>query len=445
MDYQLPRPLNPDPDRGSNLRRTLRLLNNSTPTNRLPVKILIYGQSYSSQKWWQSLASVLRARFPYADLTIENRALGGFASQYLVHTAEADLYPYYPDCVIFRVLGDHHCYEDIVANIRKRTTAEVLLWNVHLDSTRQEVENDDSSFKSWQWNRWYGRDFIPEIADTYGCELVDIFTEWKQYLKDTGLSHLDFAQSSTDRHFNDRGNWLFAQLIQRRFETGRSSYYDKEPVNEYAIDRCTFNDGISEFDFTGNRIDIIADPLMETPGARIDILIDGKPPSEHTELYCFSRVSSISRSSFPALLRVKNNSPLIAEDWKLRFTKVTPDATELAFEVSGSITGPDGAGNNHETFVSRSGRIVIEPQMWHLAREHQILKTSPQAGQEITWSAVPYFTDTFICPASSDASRESAICAAQGLTNAKHTIGLRCRDLQASGIKALRVYTPPVI
>ena len=83
----------------------MRLLATSTPQKRNTVRILFYGQSITEQRWWQAVADDLRTRFPHANLVIENRALGGFASQMLVKTAETDLYPFYPDLLIFQVYG----------------------------------------------------------------------------------------------------------------------------------------------------------------------------------------------------------------------------------------------------------------------------------------------------------------------------------------------------
>ena len=88
---------------GRNIQRTMRLLATSTPQKRNTVRILFYGQSITEQPWWQAVADDLRARFPHANLVIENRALGGYASQLLVKTSETDLYPFYPDLLIFYV------------------------------------------------------------------------------------------------------------------------------------------------------------------------------------------------------------------------------------------------------------------------------------------------------------------------------------------------------
>jgi len=63
------------------------------------------GQSITEQEWSKQVAADLRKRFPSADLEIENRAIGGFAAQMLIRPAEHDIYPFYPDLVIFHVFG----------------------------------------------------------------------------------------------------------------------------------------------------------------------------------------------------------------------------------------------------------------------------------------------------------------------------------------------------
>ena len=89
-----PTSLGPVATYGRHIQRTMTLLATSTPEKRNTVRVLFYGQSITEQDWWKSVADDLRQRFPYANLIIENRAIGGFASQLLVKTAETDLYPY---------------------------------------------------------------------------------------------------------------------------------------------------------------------------------------------------------------------------------------------------------------------------------------------------------------------------------------------------------------
>src|SRR4051812_21168317 len=66
---------------GRNIQRTMRLLATSTAEKRNTVRILFYGQSITEQKWAKMVEDDLRQRFPHANLILENRALGGFASQ----------------------------------------------------------------------------------------------------------------------------------------------------------------------------------------------------------------------------------------------------------------------------------------------------------------------------------------------------------------------------
>jgi len=89
----------------------MTLLANNTAQHRNHVRVVFYGQSITEQEWSKQVADDLRRRFPHADLEIENRAIGGFASQMLIRPAEHDLYPFYPDLVIFHVFGANQQYE----------------------------------------------------------------------------------------------------------------------------------------------------------------------------------------------------------------------------------------------------------------------------------------------------------------------------------------------
>src|SRR3954463_15976693 len=83
-DYPKPKTLADPATAGRNIQRTMRLLATSTPEHRNTVRVLFYGQSITEQGWSKLVADDLRARFPHANLVIENRALGGYASQLLV-------------------------------------------------------------------------------------------------------------------------------------------------------------------------------------------------------------------------------------------------------------------------------------------------------------------------------------------------------------------------
>jgi hypothetical protein len=110
------------------------------------------------------------------------------------------------------------------------------------------------------------------------------------------------------------------------------------------------------------------------------------------------------------------------------------DYQSFLFYLTGSKTGPDGIGSAAKKFVSKSGRIVIEPDDWNLQYCRKVHGRKLDDGFRITWKSVPQWnarplTDgTFV----------------QGLLNGKHMLELSGGALQNSGLSALRVFRPPL-
>ena len=165
--YPPPKNLGDPAKLGLGIQRTMTLLATSTPQHRNTVRILFYGQSITEQNWWQNVADDLKRRFPNANLIIENRALGGFSSQLLVKTAETDLYPFYPDLMIFHVYGAHNNYEDIIRRTRERTTAEVLIQTDHVtqdDDLNEETDPAKLRPDGKIWNSFMNYLWLPTLA-----------------------------------------------------------------------------------------------------------------------------------------------------------------------------------------------------------------------------------------------------------------------------------------
>lgn len=155
---------------GANIQRTMRLLEESTVLNRNTVRVLFYGQSITCQAWWKMIAEDLRTRYPNADLRIENRAIGGFGASQLVKIAEYDLYPAYPDLLIFHDYGctSDGAYEAMIRRTRERTTSEILLLTHHDIGNERNYEESK---------------LIRELAVKYHCGLVDMERHWQALLK----------------------------------------------------------------------------------------------------------------------------------------------------------------------------------------------------------------------------------------------------------------------
>jgi hypothetical protein len=120
------------------------------------------------------------------------------------------------------------------------------------------------------------------------------------------------------------------------------------------------------------------------------------------------------------------------------------DDSRWRFEVLGSCTGEDGEGVSTARFVSRSGRVVIEPSDYGVKRAFDLRHILTPVGFEVKWRVEPMFCDVYQAPRVSDPSREQSVILALGLSNSKHTLELYARSKTTPPITALRVYRPPL-
>lgn len=444
--FPAPPPLPDDPRRGAGIQRTMTLLATSTPECRHRVRILFYGQSITEQAWWKEVADDLRRRFPDADLEIANLAIGGYASQLLCRVAEHDLYPFYPDLLIFYVYGDHRRYEDILRETRRRTTAEIVMQTDHVTADADMTEETDpAKLTPANWSAWMNHAFLPSAAAQYGAMLLDQRADWGRYLQANRLPPKALLSDGT--HLNDHGNYLMAELVKRQLV--HNPKLPKEPwkdlVRTVEVGRdVAWQGGRLRLEFEGNRVDLVAAPGGDKPAAA-RVLIDGRKPSEFPGCYVITRPSGcVGIPLWPAVNRVTWQKPLLVEDWTVRITRINDAADEFEFTVAGSKTGPDGTGNAKERFVSASGRVVIDPEDWHMARSRAFTKQPVPAGFEIRWKVVEKCVDTYEPPKVDDPSREVLTTLAQGIPNAAHTLELVADGPGVPPIRAIRVYRPPL-
>ena len=428
---------------GDRIQRTMGLLATSTPTERHQVRILFYGQSITLQEWSQDVAKDLKQRFPYADLIVENRAIGGFAAPLLIRPSEHDLYPFYPDLLIFHVYGGGEDYESIIANVRRRTTSEILLHSDHIHWMPTGNSDDPEQLKAYEWHNTHSTKWLPELADKYGCEIAEIREPWRRYLKDNRLQPQQLL--SDEVHLNDWGNFLLAALIKPHLRYNPNSPQPPQDlVKTYTVGSdVKWQDGKLVLEFEGNRIDAIADKTFNGKAISARITIDGKKPSEFPELYSITRPSVTLGVPWPAIIQISSQKPLIVEDWKAVITEINSDASQFKFDVVGSKTGYDGSGTNDKLFVSNSGRVVIEPKNWWLKNSYEYSKKPTPKGFEISWQVRPMFVDSYVPPKIADSTREYPTTLAQNLSNSKHTLEIVPETDGKVPIQAIRVYRPP--
>jgi hypothetical protein len=194
-----------------------------------------------------------------------------------------------------------------------------------------------------------------------------------------------------------------------------------------------------------NRVDVLAGWADPYYGGEAEVRIDGQHPSERPELYHTTRPTDTFSVDWPGVNHIGAEKPLLIENWTLRILEVNAGEGRLRFEVTGSRTGPDGGGVSTERFVSKSGRVVIEPQDWTFARSFALRRQPTPSGFEVTWSVLPMFADVYRELRLEDPTRERATTLALGLVGTKHKLQLIARRLNPPMIRAIRVYRPPIV
>ena len=400
------------------------------------VRILVYGQSISEQRWWLEVKRDLIERFPHAHLIMENRSIGGFASSLLIKTVEMDVSSFYPDLVLFHVYGGQQDYESIIRIIRSRTAAEVALQTDHYNRP------DDFSDKM-------AYELLPGFAEKYKCELIDVRRPWKKYLNDHDYQP---SQLLTDEvHLNEQGCFLMAELIKPYLQ-----YKPNYPSDEFQLmttyrvgQDVSANNGTLRLPFTGNRIDVIAADGKVASAS--EVRVDGAKPSSFQGTYFMTRpFSDTNRGwpwSLPAMIHVGHDAPWIAEEWTCTFTDAAPPFDDFAFEIRGSKTGEDGSGKGSQDFVSKSKRVIIKKGDaqtggdWHLNRSYAVLKTIVHQGDAVKWRTYSISADSYDPSTGETTSGDRVTTLVQGIPNTSHVLTLKSagRDIP---IKEIRVYKP---
>ena len=412
----------------ANIQRTLARMAASTPDKPATVRWMFYGQSITAQPWTRLVEQDLARRFPSVNFVFHKPAIGGFTSPALIRTAEHDLYPWYPDLLVFHVYGPVDKYEAIIRNVRARTTAEIVLWTSHLSAKETLDTNPDVNERIVA---------IREIAKRHDCMLIDVREKWIAYLQEHNLEPSTLLRDGV--HLNDEGVKLLASFVAPELvhdpslqTTPQAGNVTEIPLDSPAVRQDEA--GNATLTFTGNRVVAVSGSAGE---GSVDVLLDSEEMSGRRELWAATRPSTAPQMWMPAIKQVSFEKTPVTENWTLTcLPDSTPDAKRVHFRVDGSITGEDGEGFSDEKFVSRSGRVVIDPADWHLAWCLSYKKLRLPDGFQIKWKTYPLFTARY---EPQPAGTETVLV--QNCANAEHQLTLRGSAARA-GITAFRVYAP---
>ena len=409
------------------IQRTMRsLAGERNPGEK--IRILFYGQSITAQRWRDHVVTDLKKRFAEANLEIQNRAIGGFQSPALRRTAEHDLYPFYPDLLIFHVYGDLAEYEAIIRKVRDTTTAEIVLWTDHV-AHPDRMDRDDQYSEG-----------IRRIAQKHDCMLVDVRKAWKQHLADSGKAASDFLRDSV--HLNAAGEKLLGDIIKaellRTNEHGENGEAEAQildvPLDSDAV--TIGENGEISLSFEGNRVVALSDG--SNPSSELAVRLDGREMKTFAGAWAATRPSK-SANWMPAIRHVALGEDPVAETWTVTcLPDSAADGTKIHFRLSGSVTGDDGEGWSTEDFVSNSGRIRIARTDWNIAFPLKLRKMSLPENFQVRWKVYPLFTGTF---APGEKAAENMLV--QGIPNGKHTLTITPTEKRKPiGIQKFKIYRP---
>lgn len=438
-------PLVPTPEELGHLARVRALLATSTVDHPNPVHIVFYGQSITLQPWWVMVRDEIIRMYPAARLTIENKAVSGLQDWALSRTVIADLIPIQPDLVIFHAYGNGAGTESLLADLRTKTTTDVLLQSDPIGSfDRLDEPTDASRIAVSDLAPYRNYVTLPAAAQRHDVCLARIRDTWKDYLGANKLPPTELL-SDGNVHLNDDGDLLMAECVLAYLKPSASSApldpWRSARMQTATIGRDVFwRGGVLECSFTGSVVSVATtDPLA----SRMEVWVDGQRPSELPELYGFSPVSPTHFANWPALTRVGSEQPLVEEEWTMTPHDFSADSQRFAFSVRGSVTGPDGEGTNTQRFVSRSGRVVIESGDHWLDRAVYWSGGRPvPAGYEAHWRVDRHFLEELSDRTAPASGAGTVTRVLQGLSDGPHRLRLVAVDGIGGDIDAVHVGSP---
>jgi hypothetical protein len=469
-----PRDLSPRSMDGTRLALSIRKLTEGFSPDR-PFLIWGIGPSYLNMLGdGTTLTYELRRRFPGAPRIIYKKHVGSSVPwQYVLGWARHVVTPEQPDLVLLYGIGAEEDLENIFRTLRQHTTADIIVASVHwkADDVRHwGVDEDATNFGNIPKMR--------ELCARYGVEFVENRKEWAAYLRQQGMKIEVDPQHGLLRdavHQSDYGALVINENIARHFARPAAFAYEASQrerrlpavsaghdaagherllpqgsgwQRQGAVLRSSRKGDRLAVHFTGNRIDLVG--IRSETGGAATIIIDGKPADT---IPCFYTTYMLcgAKNARPKSGSVMDSGPhgvslgthVIPQEWTVR---MLDDAGN--YELNGSVTGPDGRGNAVKPFTSKSGQLIIPPELWrHGAGCVPFLH--PWDGHIVNKAGDTFAFSVYRCSVGSVSFRGAdenrfRVSLARNLPNSGHIL-----ELVASGdgdicIEAFEIYEPPL-
>ena len=450
--------ITPDQETGKYLATTIAKLEGRLGIPGKAILIWGVGSSWTNfQGDLETWRQIIRQRFPNApEIEYKNRVGSGCPYDYARGWIHTQVIAEQPDLIFCYTNGSPEALDKMLRDIRQHSTADIIIPSLHFFEngklTTEEI-NDPVYDK------------IHNICRKYNAQFVDNRRELATWLVNNNkpVTHLlmDFV------HQNELGKLLINENISAHFiQNGNPSYnpLDLEkkllPVeafpsgNEY----FEFSDGWQLKDnilsskkagasikvqFTGNRIDLQG--LKTSDGGNLEIRIDGKPARQSHAYFVsfvepditnmshagvFPRASGANHDTGPHGVWLGNN--VLPQKWAIRMTD-----NDGTYELDGEETGFDGRGNNRRMFVSKSGQIIVDPDIWrhpeaNIEGDNWTFEVYRSAIDSVNFRSYESKTEAFSIPL------------VQNLTNGSHTLEVINSGTGDVSVASLYVFTPMI-
>lgn len=442
----------PRPADGKFMAQTVNKLENGFDPPR-PLVIWAIGSSFTDFLGnGEQLITAIRKRIPNAPPIVYKKMVGGSTPWHLTrgwarHLVAADQ----PDVVLVYNFGSTSGLEKLLIELRSRTTADILVGTLHWCRGHQPVWPDPEAA-----TRHLDPPAVRELCARYQVELVESRREITRYMLDNSLEISDLLVDSV--HQSPYAAHIINANIVRHFHRSNAAVDHLPPREpriaanaEQVVRTGKWNSaergaGIQatgpaslEIKFTGTGVDLIG---WRKPGAGVArVWIDGKP-ADMAKAFCATYIQPdadnyidlhstdvdfrrhISDRCPHGISLGQNQRP---QTWSIDMTSDAGD-----YLVTGSVTGADGKGNAFRPFTSTSGQIIIDPELWRLAKTNR-------SGDKFTFEVIRN-----VLPQVDFAGREQKVRfrLVHDLPHGKHTLKLEVEPGNEVSIEAFDVFRP---
>ncbi len=337
------RDLTARPGDGGNLKRFIGLLQDPPPGVD---ELLVYGigSSYTNMLGnGERLIQWVREHFPHAPRIIYKKHVGSavaydFSRGWMRQLVLGEK----PDLVILYSEGTGEDLEKLLRDFRSHSAADVIVASLHL--RERAKENTPDTVNTAQWRE------VRAVAEKYGCEWVDNRVEHAAYLTKHGKPIEWLLKDAV--HQSDHGALVINENIVRHLvpqDVPGIALVKELPArtDAYRIDlygKRSPKGKISQVHINGK-------PANEFPAFVTTVIVPGAKNNKP------ARGSAADRS--PHLARLGDLKKVIPQTWTLKMTSDTGD-----YQLIGSVTGPDGGGNNVDDVTSDSGQVIVPSALW---------------------------------------------------------------------------------